>query len=79
MSHTKRQTVMNTHLSQEYSRAHRQDLLAESSQRRAVRQVGRFARAARRAQRAEQRARAAELRLRHAIAAAPQPDLLLRG
>jgi hypothetical protein len=70
---------MNPYLSQEYSRARRQDVLAESSQRRAARQVARFARAARRAQRAEQRARAAELRLRHAIAAAPQPHLLLRG
>ena len=50
-----------------------------SSQRLAYRQVARFTRAARRAQRAEQRARAAELRLRHAIAAAPQPHLLPRG
>ena len=79
MNHTKRQLVMIPYLSQEYGRAHRQDLLAESSQRRAGRQVARFARAARRAQRAEQRARAAELRLGHAIAAAPQPHLLLRG
>jgi len=70
---------MNTYLSHEYSRAQRQDLLAKSSQRRAVRQVARFARAARRAQRAEQRARAAELRLGRAIAAAPQPHLLLRS
>jgi hypothetical protein len=70
---------MNPYLSQEYSRAHRQDLLAESSRRLTNRQVARFARAARRAQRAEQRARAAELRLRHAIAAAPQSHLLLRG
>lgn len=79
LNYTKRQTVMNPYLSQEYSRAHRQDLLAESSQRGTNRQVARFARAARRAQRAEQRARAAELRLRHAIAAAPQPHLLPRG
>jgi hypothetical protein len=79
LNYTKRQTVMNPYLSQEYSRAHRQDLLAESSQRRTSRQVARFGRAARRAQRAEQRARAAELRLRHAIAAAPQPHLLPRG
>jgi hypothetical protein len=79
LNYTKRQTVMNPYLSQEYSRAHRQDLLAESSQRRTYRQVARFGRAARRAQRAEQRARAAELRLRHAIAAAPQPHLLPRG
>jgi hypothetical protein len=71
--------MINPYLSQEYSRAHRQDQLAVSSQRRNVRQVARFARAARRAQRAEQRARAAELRLRHAIAAAPQPHVLLRG
>jgi len=68
--------VTNPYISQEYSRAHRQDLLAATSQRRTGRQIARFARAARRAQRAEQRARAAELRLRHAIAAAPQPDLL---
>lgn len=71
--------MINPYISQEYSRAHRQDRLADSSQRRTVRQVARFARAARRAQRAEQRARAAELRLRHAIAAAPQPHLMLRG
>jgi len=79
VSYTKRQTVMNTYLSHEYSHARRQDLLAESSRRRTVRQVARFARAARRAQWAEQRARAAELRLRHAIAATPQQHLLLRG
>ena len=79
MNYTKRQTVMNTYLSHDYSHARRQDLLATASRRRTVRQVARFARAARRAQRAEQRARAAELRLRHAIAAAPQPHLLLRG
>jgi hypothetical protein len=71
--------MMNPYLSQEYSREHRQDLLAESSQQRRFRQVTRFTRAARRAQRAEQRARAAELRLRHAIAAAPEPHLLPRG
>jgi hypothetical protein len=71
--------VIDPYLSQEYSRAHHQDLLAESSQRRTHRQIARFARAARRAQRAERRARTAELRLRHAIAAAPQPHLLLRG
>jgi hypothetical protein len=70
---------MNPYLSQEYSRQRRQDLLAESSQQQTFRQVARFARAGRRAQRAEQRARAAELRLRHALAAAPQPDLLPRG
>ena len=79
MNYTTRQTVMNTYLSQEYSHARRQDLLAKSSRRRTVRQVARFARAARRTQRAEQRARAAELRLRHAIAAAPHPHLLMRG
>jgi hypothetical protein len=73
LTDTKRQTEMNPYLSQEYSRARRQDVLAESSQRRAARQVARFARAARRAQRAEQCARAAELRLRHAIAAAAGP------
>ena len=59
LNYTKRQTVMNPYLSQEYSRAHRQDLHAESSQRRTYRQVARFGRAARRAQRAEQRARRA--------------------
>ena len=79
MNYTKRQTVMNTYLSHEYSHARRQDLLAQSSRRRTARQVARFARAARRPQRAEQRARTAELRLRHAMAAAPQPHLLLRG
>lgn len=75
----KRQTMLNPYLSQEYSREHRHDLLAESRQQRASRQVARFTRAARRAQRAERRARAAELRLRHAIAAASQPHLLPRG
>ena len=79
MDYTQRQTVMNPYLSQEYSREHCRDLLAGSSQQQTFRQVARFARAARRAQRAEQRARAAELRLRHAIAAAPQPHLLPRG
>jgi hypothetical protein len=49
--------MLNPYLSLEYSREHRQDLLAESSQQLASRQVARFARAARRAQRAEQRAR----------------------
>jgi hypothetical protein len=71
--------MLNPYISQEYSRERRQNMLARSSQQRALRQVTRFSRAARRAQRAEQRARAAELRLRHAIAAAPQPHLLPRG
>jgi hypothetical protein len=71
--------MLNPYISQEYSREHRHDLLADSSQQRAYRQVARFSRAARRAQRAEQRARAAEVRLRNAIAASPQPHLLPRG
>ena len=70
---------MNPYLSLEYSREHRRDLLAGSSQQSSYRQVGRLIRIARRAARAEQRARQAEQRLRYAIAVSPHARLDARG